>query len=226
MLSAWRPSLSPSTFVTSMGGYISWDNTSFDTVGDFAQNANTASSPRGIWTSGTYNGLIDWDQDDVTMRSYHFIDDNDPSEMYWSSTLPGTYQYGIQYGSNGDDSLTINWNDFTITSTVGYTGPIYILDSQSINFGTSTGGYIGQDATQKFGFWGASPITRPASSKQAALTNSTGGTPGTTLGAITAGASYSQTDMTNVKTAIASLWNLTDGIRTALVNAGLIKGAA
>lgn len=123
-----------------------------------------------------------------------------------------------------------------------------IADSVNIAVGTTTGTKIGTATAQKLGFWNATPVIQPAAAGQAApaaqvqaaLTDSTGGTASTTLASITAGATYLQADLTAIKNAIASLAarlaevktdvanvkTLEDAIRTALVNTGLIKGAA
>lgn len=53
---------------------------------------------------------------------------------------------------------------------------------------------------------------------QTALTDSTGGTPSTTLAAITAGAAYDQADLTAIKNAIASLAAELALIKTDIAN--------
>jgi hypothetical protein len=112
----------------------------------------------------------------------------------------------------------------------------------------SVGTKIGTNANQLLGFWNATPVAQPAAAAQAAaaaqtqgtLTDSTGGSASTTLAAITAGAAYDQADLTAIKNAIASMAaqlaliktdvanikTLQDATRTALVDTGLIKGAA
>jgi hypothetical protein len=128
------------------------------------------------------------------------------------------------------------------------TGNKSLNDGSNIVLGTTTGSNIGTATTQKLGFWNATPVVQPAAAAQAAaaaqtqdtLTDSTGGSASTTLAAITAGATYAQADLTAIKNAIASLAaqlakvrtdvtnikTLQDATRTALVNTGLIKGAA
>jgi hypothetical protein len=128
------------------------------------------------------------------------------------------------------------------------TGNKTLADAANIVLGTTTGSKIGTAVTQKLGFWNVTPVVQPAAAAQAAaaaqtqdaLTDSTGGSASTTLAAITAGAAYAQADLTAIKNAIASLAaqlakiktdvtnvkTLQDATRTALVNTGLIKGAA
>ena len=107
---------------------------------------------------------------------------------------------------------------------------------------------VGTATGQKLAFYNATPIVQPAAAAQAAaaaqtqdaVTDSSGGTASTTLAAITAGAAYDQNDMVAIKDAIASIAaqlakiktdvanikTLQDAERTALVNLGLMKGAA
>jgi hypothetical protein len=127
-----------------------------------------------------------------------------------------------------------------------------LADGANIVLGTTSGSKIGTAVTQKLGFFNATPIVQPAAAGQAAaaaqtqdaLTNSTGGTVSTTLAAITAPASNATTsltaDMTAVRNALASIADqlakirtdvaniktLQNAKRTALVDLGIIKGAA
>lgn len=129
---------------------------------------------------------------------------------------------------------------------------VAIPDADDISFGTTTGSKIGTAVTQKIGFWNVTPVVQPAAAAQAAaaaqtqatVTDSTGGAVSTTLAAITAPAADATTsltaDMTAVKNALASIAaqlaliktdvanvkTLQDATRTALVNTGIMKGAA
>lgn len=69
---------------------------------------------------------------------------------------------------------------------------------------------FGQSATDKVSFYGVTPVVQPTGAGQAAVTNTTTTTSTTT--ALT-------TDLDSVRTLLLS-------IRTALVNTGIIKGAA
>jgi hypothetical protein len=122
------------------------------------------------------------------------------------------------------------------------------LGDNNVVAGTTTGVKVGTAVAQKIGFWNVTPVVQTAAAGQAAaaaqtqdsLTDSTGGTASTTLAAITAGAAYDQADLTAIKNAIASLASqlakirtdvaniktLQDASRTALVNTGIMKGAA
>jgi hypothetical protein len=98
---------------------------------------------------------------------------------------------------------------------------IAISDAKDLAVGTSTGSKIGTATTQKIGFWNATPIVQPAAANQAALTNSTGGAYDGTLADVTA--LHDQTILNNNFT---DLYTLLTEIRTALVNAGIMKGSA
>lgn len=94
-------------------------------------------------------------------------------------------------------------------------------DGANVALGTTTGTKIGTAATQKLGFYGATPVVQPSGSAQAALTDSTGGTASTTISNV--GGSFSQSTLNNN---FASLVNLANALRSAGVSAGLWKGGA
>lgn len=140
----------------------------------------------------------------------------------------------------------------TVVGATTLNGGLTMGDADDIVLGTATGTKIGTATTQKIGFYNVAPVVQPAAAAQAAaaaqtqdsVTDNTGGTTGTTLAAITAPAANATTsltdDMTAVKNAIASIAaqlakiktdvanikTLQDAERTALVNLGLMKGAA
>jgi hypothetical protein len=70
----------------------------------------------------------------------------------------------------------------------------------------------------------ATPVVQPAGAAQAALVDSTGGSIGTTLAAVTATNSTDQSAVINAN--FASVNNLLEALRAAAVAAGLIKGSA
>lgn len=96
-----------------------------------------------------------------------------------------------------------------------------LAEAMNLIIGTTTGTKICTATSQKLGFWNATPIVQPAGANQAAITDSTGGTAGFTLSDV--GAVPTQA---NINDNFASLNRQVDAIRTALVNAGIIKGAA
>lgn len=94
-------------------------------------------------------------------------------------------------------------------------------DAKNLAFNTTTGTKIGTATGQKIGFWNVAPVIQPASANQAILTNSTGGTYDGTL--VDVGLVFSQANINNNFTDVFTLLN---EIRTALVNTGIMKGAA
>lgn len=81
---------------------------------------------------------------------------------------------------------------------------------QYLNDGRPDGCYVGQDSSDKVGFFGTTPADQPASANEAAVT----GTVTTTATTATLAA-----DVTSIIT-------LLNQIRTDLVELGLIKGEA
>lgn len=70
---------------------------------------------------------------------------------------------------------------FVILLALGALCPLALAQNQS---STDAGGmHIGGDATAKIGFYGKTPVVQPTAAAQAALTDSTTGTAGTTLAA-------------------------------------------
>jgi hypothetical protein len=95
------------------------------------------------------------------------------------------------------------------------------LGNNDVVAGTGAGTKIATATSQKLGFYNATPIVQPAAANQAALTNSTGGTADGTLAAVSGTG-----DDTDINNNFTELHVLLNEIRTALVNLGLIKGAA
>jgi hypothetical protein len=162
---------------------------------------------------------------------------------------------GVEWASNIDVPGTLDVtgaavldSTLTVAGATTLNGSLTMGDAEDIVVNTGTGTKIGTAVGQKIGFWNVTPVVQPAAAGQAAaaaqtqdsLTDSTGGTASTTLAAITAGAAYAQADLTAIKNAIASLASqlakirtdvaniktLQDASRTALVNTGIMKGAA
>lgn len=94
---------------------------------------------------------------------------------------------------------------------------------------------IGNAATSKVGFYGATPLVQQSSANQAALaaasvTDASGGTAAATNGILTITGTYNQAILANAIATLAAQVNanstLVASLRTALVSLGLIKGAA
>ncbi len=81
---------------------------------------------------------------------------------------------------------------------------------------------VGKAATDKIGFYGATPVVQPSGAAQAAITDASGGTAAPTTGVVTITGTYNSVILAN---AFATLIAQGNALRLALVNAGLIAGA-
>lgn len=115
--------------------------------------------------------------------------------------------------NSAGDYLKLAVNSSLLTMT--------LFDATNIVPGTTTGLKLGTSVSQKLGFFNATPIVQPSGAGQAAVTDSTGGTAGSSLSDV--GATHNQSTLNNN---FATLAREVDSIRTALVNLGLMKGGA
>jgi hypothetical protein len=99
-----------------------------------------------------------------------------------------------------------------------------MADGANIAVGTGTGTKIGTATTQKQSLWNVVPIVQPSGASQAAITNSSGGTPGASITAV--GATNTGDVSGTINNNFATLWTLLNAIRTAMVNYGSMKGGA
>ena len=126
----------------------------------------------------------------------------------------------LQGNVDVDGTLTVAGN-----STLG---GITMTDEKNIVLNATTGSKIGTAATQKLGFFNATPIVQPSGAGQAALdttTNSVGtAIANKQLVAVTdtSGSDQSAAIMNNLATISASV----NEMRSVLVNLGLMKGSA
>lgn len=107
----------------------------------------------------------------------------------------------------------------------------------TVTLGTTNGVKFGAGATDKLGFYGATPVVQPAHANQGALTDSTGGTAAFTLVTLST-LTDSPASADALRDELISLWlpeiennfasvaRLVNRIRTELVALGLIKGSA
>lgn len=107
-------------------------------------------------------------------------------------------------------NLTASTVAATNLAATNLTASLDAADAVNIAVGTTTGTKIGTAVTQKIGFWNVTPVVQPAGANQGVAAN------GTTTTATT----------TNLDTGLTNLRTLVHEIRTALVNTGIIKGAA
>lgn len=132
---------------------------------------------------------------------------------YKSITLGGT---GMWLGTESSTTFSLNATTVIFKADADHTAKNILTD-------TSTGTKIGTATTQKLGFWNVAPVIQPAAALQAALTNSTGGTQDGTLVDVTTAA---LADPAKINDNFTDVYALLDAIRTALVNTGIMKGAA
>lgn len=129
-------------------------------------------------------------------------------------------------GVSGNPTLATPQNIHTGASPtfagITLTGLVTITDV-NVALSTTTGTKIGTATSQKLGFWNATPIIQPASANQAVVTNSSGGS-GSTIPAF--GDTTTVNQATNLANGFTAVFTLLDAMRTALVNAGLMKGSA
>lgn len=156
----------------------------------------------------------------VTAPSIAFAGDQNTG-IYW----PEADNFAIAVG--GADSIicgpsnTAFYIACTFSSDVSHNGHTTIADEKNFILSGTTGTKFGTAVTQKLGFWDTAPVVQPADAAQAALTDSTGGSADGTLSAVSGTG-----DDTNINNNFTEIVTLLHAIRTALVNVGLIKGAA
>lgn len=96
-----------------------------------------------------------------------------------------------------------------VSSEIGSLGTVTLADAANIVANTTTGTKIGTAVGQKLGFWNATPIVQPSGAAQAAPA------------AYSTGAFGLDSDVN-----MQAFYDLVVAMRTALVNAGIMKGAA
>lgn len=118
----------------------------------------------------------------------------------------------------------------SVTNTAG----MVMDDGADIAVNTTTGTKIGTAAAQKLGFWNATPIVQPSGASQAAVNTTVGSAVNTTAATNSTPfgfATNTQADavVANVnalRVDVLALNTLIHAIRTAMVNAGTMKGSA
>lgn len=105
----------------------------------------------------------------------------------------------------GNRALGLDYLALTVDDSGGAVG---------VDTGATNGLKLGTAATQKLGFWGATPVVRPASASQAAVTMASVGATNSSDVSATINANF---------TALATLVNQ---LRADLVTVGAIKGSA
>lgn len=136
----------------------------------------------------------------------------------------------IRVGSSTDPTVPLDVTGAALISTTlgvtglsTLTGGISLPAAANIALATTTGTMLGTATNQLLGFWNKTPVVQPAAALQAALTNSTGGSQDGTLVDVT---TLTVADPIKCNDNFTDIYALLTEIRTALVNCGIIKGAA
>ena len=194
----------------------------------------TASNQVMIGSSGVTQNLLRGTVDVVRSTNacqvnvYRTAADDPPDTDFellaleWNGT---SARVTTEKGSTGGTARALQLGtDGTTRIIIGAAGGFTIVDANDIAVGGTTGTKIATAVSQKLGFWNAAPVVQPAAANQAALANNTGGAYD---GALAAVGDTSTTDQSGpINDNFTDLHTLLDEIRTALVNSGLIKGAA
>lgn len=96
------------------------------------------------------------------------------------------------------------------------------MTAVQISNATSDGTTLGQSASDKLGFYGATPVTQPTAAAQATITDASGGVAAPTNGVLTLTGTYNSTIIAN---ALATVIAQSNATRAALVSLGLLKGS-
>lgn len=182
------------------------DNGEFCLNGTLSATAATIVSAPVSGRPKTVDFINIYNSDDATaVVTVNLVDGSDTRALGVWTLLTGE---GLFY-VNGRGWSVIDGN-----GRVKASQSVSLADGENLALGTTTGTKIGTGATQKLGFWNATPVVQPVGAAQAAVTPSTSFTGSDTV------------DKATVLAAVQAVETLANALRTALVNAGIIKGAA
>lgn len=145
--------------------------------------------------------------------------------------IPTNLADALSLESSAGDILVIDTTTgavavtLTTSAAAGLTLASHVTmgDAKNIILNATTGTKLGTAVTQKLGFWNATPIVQPVGAAQGALTDNSGGS-GTTVPLV--GNTMAGNEAANINNGHFAIVTLLHAIRTALVNSGIIKGAA
>jgi hypothetical protein len=166
----------------------------------FSTGANAATA-RFIGSSASGDNAIRFESSSGRSTRFYFIGAED-------ETSARTLQ--LRFAAAGSAIYTFSSTSLTLG------------DGVNIILNTTTGSQLGTSDTQKLGLFGRTPVSRPASADQAALTDST---TGDTSAVVIAAVSGTGADAT-INNNFARVIKLLNAIRTAGVSLGTWKGAA
>lgn len=118
-------------------------------------------------------------------------------------------------------TITRPWALWVQAGAARFGGNITLDDAANIIGNATTGHQIMTATSQKLGLWGATPVIQQASADQAAITDSTTGTPAASC--VDVGVVFSQSA---INSNFATILRLLNRLRLDAVTIGSIKGAA
>ncbi len=172
-------------------------------------NSDLVLRPDGVGKVLAIGGLSD--------NSEFWIKANSFRPGYMDVVTPSNGAVGVR-ASAMQAHTQYEFGDNAAYGTISYSSNTIVW-----NIAASSGLKIGNSTSQKVGFWNTTPVVQPSGAAQAALTNSTGGTGDGTLEDVT---TTGLADPAKVNNNFTEVYTLLNAIRTALVNIGLMKGAA
>lgn len=198
------------SIIVNLGGTdrvkFNYDSPNTQGVMDMKTKGNITAQTLSITSSTGDLGLTSTGNVNVNADNNVIINSGSNIEITGGFFVTDTVGQGISLSDTGGGGTTI-----TSSTGIDLNGSVVI---------TSDGANVKLNITPAgIGFYTAAPVAQATRAEQ--VTNNTGGTPSTTLAAITAGASYSQTDMTNVKNALASIAVQYNKLETIIHNLGL-----
>lgn len=214
---------SKSSFTVDLTGTNIVINPTADDTGIIQIGTNTLSSDIKIFLGGT-NKYVEFNRGDSDINLVDIAIDSNAAATF-NSLIVTTSANSATLNVSG--LATVNAVEVSTTAnaaTLNISSVINLADAVNITATTANGTQIGTATDQKWGFFAATPIVQPAAAGQAAITNNTAGSQDGTLATCGNTAAADQSGVINDN--FTDLYTLLIEIRTALVNLGLIKGAA
>jgi len=125
-----------------------------------------------------------------------------------------SFASNVDITASGDLTLDgITATSLAVSGLASFSSKIDIIDTD-VDLAATTGTKIGTATDQKLGFWNVTPVVQPVGAGQAAVSVSAGTT------------ALSSTTIASIHSLASANKTLVNAIRTGLVAAGVIKGAA
>lgn len=167
------------------------------------------------------------------------LDTNGATVLEVTPTASGINHVGIaNAAAAGDPTISAKGSETDVdlafaakgAGVIRLNSDVTLADGVDLAANTSTGTKIGTATGQKLGFWNTAPVIQPAHADQAATVM---GNANSEISGLTISAAYDQAEVTALRDAaeeladdVRALHTLVHALRTALVNTGIVKGAA